>query len=114
MGAAEPEFDIFLEALQLVFQPMLLVLQFLDRAIGGAQLVLQPIDAHDEGAGVRALVHRFARNIGRRQAARLRDALGRRLGRSKEFVGAPARRAGKGEDRRADDHAKTGALQKCG
>ncbi len=48
-GAAEAELDVLLEPLQLILEPTLLVLQFLDAAVGLPQFVFQPIDAHVDG-----------------------------------------------------------------
>ena len=67
MAPVEPEFDVLLETFQLFFQPAILILQFLDRAVRGAQLVFQLVDAHDQGRFVHAGIHRRARNVAGRQ-----------------------------------------------
>ena len=65
-GAAEAELDVLLEALELVLEPTLLILQFLDAAVGLPQFVLQPVDAQVERAGVASVdrVGRPAGNVG--------------------------------------------------
>jgi hypothetical protein len=79
LAAVEPKFHVLLEFLELLFEPVLLILQFFDRAIGGAQLVLQAIDAHDQRAGVAPLAaHRTAGDVGGRHVVGLRDPHRRR------------------------------------
>ena len=51
-GAAEAEFDVLLELLELIFEPTLLIFEFFDAAVGLPQFVFQPVDAHVERAGV--------------------------------------------------------------
>jgi hypothetical protein len=55
-AAAEAEFDVLLEALQLLLETLLLVLQFFDRAIGVTELILQALDAKDQSGGVAAVI----------------------------------------------------------
>ena len=43
MTAAKTEFDVFLESFQLVFKPMLLILQLFNGAICLTQFVFKPI-----------------------------------------------------------------------
>jgi hypothetical protein len=56
IGAVEAELDVFLEALQLLLKTLLLVLQFLDRASGVTEFILQPLDAKDQSGGVAAVI----------------------------------------------------------
>ena len=68
-GAAETELDVLLEALELILEPTLLILQFLDAAVGLPQFVFQPVDAQVQRAGVAGVagvdrVGRPAGNIG--------------------------------------------------
>ena len=63
MGAiAEPEFNVLAEFLQLRFEPMLGVLQFLDPAVGLAKFFLEPVDAHHQRGGF-IRIARAARNV---------------------------------------------------
>ena len=76
---AETEFHVVAEPLQLVLEPVVFVLQFLDRAVGAPQVRFQAIDAQHERRPDRCPGRRqFARNRRRRQQV-LRDLHGRAL-----------------------------------
>ena len=70
---AEADFDVLPELLELVFQPALGVLQFLDAAVRLPQLFLEPVDPHHHRGGLVRIAVGLAGNVaGRRHLGGLR------------------------------------------
>ena len=88
---AEAEFNILAELLQLRLEPMLGVLQFLDPAVGPAQVFLEPVDTDDEAGGVVWIVWRGVRDVRRRRCLTVED-IELRLSRRRESKTAGQRR----------------------
>ena len=88
---AEAEFNILAEFLQLRLEPMLGVLQFLDPAVGPAQVFLEPVDTDDEAGGVVWIVWRAVRDVRRRRRLTVED-IELRLSRRRQSKTAGQRR----------------------
>jgi hypothetical protein len=109
---AEAIFDILAELLELFLQAAIRVLQLLDAAVGLAQLVLEPVEAHHKLRRVVFVRRRRARNIGRRRRLTMEkvEALSQpRRGEHKAEEGAGRRNPAQwNKDRRP--HRETAAI----
>ena len=101
--AAEAVFDVLLEALELVLQQALLVLQLFDAAVGLSELVLEPVEPDHHLSGIVGIAGVGADAGDHRRRRRLRRLGGRSDVERIEVEGPGAARAGDADGE--EDHA---------